>query len=286
MRFGMAMSGVTLMDLAYNGTPELLLGKIQGMTAAGFFGRAQGLVNLFERLVIDGMAATLLAVFRKQLHEGSDVSRTFLNIVALVSAVGWAALAYVALFAHPVINLLYGPQWGGSVDISRLLCAATSVLLPSLMCPALLVAAGHVRKTFALNLAATLMQAAYCVVGAYYGLVELGWTMLVVAFFVTTIRVRAVQSVIKFSWGAFFLTLGKSLLVLLVACLVPVTASIYAVEKPMPAIALLIISGFGMAGGFLIAAKLTSHPVWEELSRYAATLHPRPIKNNAHTQIK
>ncbi|HUY04944.1 MAG TPA: oligosaccharide flippase family protein, partial [Rhodocyclaceae bacterium] len=134
LSFGWMLTATSLLQSTYSGAPEIFLGRLQGMTNTGLFSRSQGLVAMFERLVMDAVRAVALPFFAQQSRQGHVLGRSFIQATALVSALGWSFLGCVAILAFPVINLLYGPQWDSAVNLTRQLCLAMSILLPAQMC--------------------------------------------------------------------------------------------------------------------------------------------------------
>ncbi len=64
--FGSKLTAASLMNTLSSGAPELLLGKLQGMADAGLFSRGQGLVTMFQRLVLDAVNSVALPYFARQ----------------------------------------------------------------------------------------------------------------------------------------------------------------------------------------------------------------------------
>jgi len=268
LRFGLNMTGAVFMDIAYNGIPESVLGKLQGMTSAGYLSRGSGIVSLLMRLVTDGIAAPLLSIFRKKLSENEDISCTFLKLVSLITVIGWSTLSFLALYTESIIGILYGPQWGESVGITKILCAVIAVSLPGIFFPSLLVAAGRVRVLFHTNLVAVVLQIVLCTIGAHYGLTQMGLAMLVVSVLVTAIRLWIIRTVCPFLWSLLFHQLYRSALVVLGACTIP---AVIAWEIPMQGtledLRVLVTGGLCFAVGLTITARLFRHAIWDEICK-------------------
>ncbi|MEO8026055.1 MAG: oligosaccharide flippase family protein, partial [Bryobacteraceae bacterium] len=88
--FGGQLTIVTLLTTITQAAPELLLGRLQGMTETGLFSRGMGLVGMFERLVTDASNAVAMPYFAKQMREGKALDEPFLHACALITALGWS----------------------------------------------------------------------------------------------------------------------------------------------------------------------------------------------------
>jgi O-antigen/teichoic acid export membrane protein len=97
--FGGRITAVGFLSTIRNASPELFLGKLQGMTDTGLFSRGHGLVTLFERLIMDAVNAVAFPLFAKQMREGQEVTGLFLRAAALITVLGWSFLACLGILA-------------------------------------------------------------------------------------------------------------------------------------------------------------------------------------------
>ena len=265
--FGLSISGFTFANIAYLSVPELLLGYIQGMHATGLYGRAQGLVQLCERLIMDSVHSVALPAFTKLQKEKQELGGAFIYSVSMISVLGWTLLSYFAIMAYPIIILLYGDQWKDSVDLARLLCVAMCFRLIIALCPSMLIAAG--RRWIVLLLATLnlLIQAALCLVGATLGLEELGMAVLAASAILTLFWLYVAHTIVGFSRRSFLASQWRSFLVTAVSMVAPVVTILIFGIRPTEIFLPLLISGVGMAAGFLLAVSQLQHPIWIEIRR-------------------
>ena len=263
--FGSAISGITLLNIAYTGTAELILGRLQGMHATGLFGRAQGLVLLFERLLMDSVHSVALPAFSKLRKEDQEVGGAFIHSIAMIAVLGWTLLTYLALMAYPMITLLYGDQWKESVDLARLLCLGMDCMLLTALSPALLIAVGKRWVALQLNLVNLVVQAAFCLVGALTSLEALGWAIVAASVLLSLIWLHVTQRIVGFRRRALLGALARSFLVAAAALVGPLLTVAYFGLRPDNVLPPLILSGLGLAAGFLTAAWRLRHPVWTEI---------------------
>lgn len=170
LAFGSRLSASSIVRTAAEGAPELLLGKLQSLTAAGLYSRANGLAQMFNRLMLDAAMVVAQPLFARTLREGGSLQPLFLRAQSYLCAIGWAFFLGLALLAEPTVRLLYGDQWAASVDVARVLCGAAMLALPAALCPVVLVAMGQVRLHLRLTAASAVITVAGVAVGAWFGL--------------------------------------------------------------------------------------------------------------------
>lgn len=274
LRFGSRMTATSLIETAAQGAPELVLGKLQGMTAVGLFSRANGLTNMFSHLVSDAVNSVAMPMFAKQRREGGSVAAAFLRSNAYVTVVGWTFAGVIGLLAGPLIRVLYGAQWDESVAIVRWLAVAMVVTRPAALCYQVLVGCGAsalLPRTMLAASAATVLGAA---IGATQGLMPMAWGLVAGSAISTAIWLYQAHQVTQFAWAPFRHGLLLSGAVAAIGCVPP--AVVIAVAGAMPAQPLLalIVGGAGTALCFVGAALALRHPIGDELRPLLQRLRP------------
>ncbi|UCV01935.1 lipopolysaccharide biosynthesis protein [Dechloromonas denitrificans] len=265
--FGGKLTLTSLMNTLVGGAPELVLGKVQSMVEAGQFSRAQGLVSMFQRLVMDAVNAVALPYFAKQSREAKSLGSAFIVAMELVTGLGWAFFAGIGILAYPAIHILYGDQWGAAVDPARWLAIACAITIPSATCYAPLIAAGAATETMKITMLATLLTLGATVLGAQADLVSLSQLLMVAASITSLLWLRLAREQLGFSVAALCRCWLKSLCLAIGTIAIPlVTVMQFGWRSPDIYITTLI-SVSGGALGFFVAAYATKHQVWIELRK-------------------
>jgi O-antigen/teichoic acid export membrane protein len=263
--FGGTLTSATLLWTLAQGAPELLLGRLQSLTAAGLYSRASGLVAMFQRLVTDVVHGVALSWFAKAAREGGDVGRSFVKATGHVTAIGWTFCAAIALLAHPIIVMLFGPQWIGAVDVARVLAAAMAFGVPVTLSFAALVAAGAVAQVFRATALSTAVIVALSAAGAWFGLLYASWANVLASAFAAIVFMRLTQREIGFEWAALRAALLKSGGVALGAAIAPAAAWLAFGAHPDEIVAPIAVGTLGSALGFVAAVFALGHPIRDEL---------------------
>lgn len=172
--FGSLSSLVMILNDIANGIPDLLLGRISGMAVVGYFGRAMGLVSMFDRFVMSGLWSVVLPHFAEQSRNAVSVKESFHRSMSYATALAWPFFICLALFARPVILVLYGAKWEPSVQLLQLLCIAMAIVSPFLLLGSMMTAIGQMKQNFYLLAAFVPIRILSVFVAAPYGLSAVG----------------------------------------------------------------------------------------------------------------
>lgn len=265
--FGGKLTITSLMNTLAGGAPELFLGKIQTMMEAGQFSRAQGLVSMFQRLVMDAVNAVALPYFAKQSRESKDLGCAFIVAMELVTGLGWAFFIGIGILAYPAIHILYGNQWSDAVDPARWLALACAITIPSSACYAPLIAAGAATETMKITIVATLLTLAATVVGTQSDLVTLSQLLVVAASISVIFWLRLARGCLGFSVMALCRCWMKSLGLAIGAAVIPLITVMQMGWRSPDIFMTTFIAVSGGFLGFALAAYATKHQVWIELHK-------------------
>ncbi len=270
--FGGRITGVSFLNSLKNAAPELFLGKLQGMTDTGLFSRGQGLVAMFERLIMDAVNAVAFPFFAKEMREGKDVTDTFLRACALITGLGWSFLACLGILAFPIVRVLYGSQWDDAVDPTRWLSAAMIVSVPVYVCLTPMLATGLVVLVLRIAALSTCISIAFVGVGAHFGLLTLSQLLVPAGLLSSALWLYLAQRHVGFGWTQLFGTFGKSIIVATATAAVPLAVSLVLGWRADAILTTLLIAIPGAAAAFCAAAYSTRHAVWDEIARAIALL--------------
>lgn len=275
LAFGSRLSLSSIIGVASGGIPELLLGKLQSLTAVGLYSRAGGLVQMFTRLVIDAVGSVCLPWFSKQAREHGSFVDPFLRATAYVSAVGWLFCILVVCLAHPIIRLLYGPQWDESVDLARLLAVSTAFSVPASLCGIALLSGGAVNAIARLTIVNAVLTIALVAISAPHGLIAVAMASILGSALGAAYSLRTTAKQIGLALPVLWPILRRSGCVTLMAAIGPLL-SLW-LFGPTPERSFLALFCGGSLGliGFVAGVFVFNHPLREELTSIWAKLSPK-----------
>ncbi|MDR2187944.1 MAG: oligosaccharide flippase family protein [Azonexus sp.] len=269
--FGGKLTATSLMNTLSSGAPELLLGKLQNMAAAGLFSRGLGLVMMFHRLVLDAVNSVALPYFARRSRESCDLGAPFLIAMELTTGLGWAFLSSIALMAYPAIRILYGTQWDAAVDPARWLAVACAVAIPTAICSPPLIGIGAINDVLKATLLSMLTAFVATALGALSGPLLLSQCLIASGLLSSACWIYVVRKHIAFTTRALLRAWGKSLLVSLGASAASVAVIFHWGWRPDQLLLSALCSGVGGALGGLFAAWVSGHQLWVEINRLYST---------------
>jgi O-antigen/teichoic acid export membrane protein len=143
--FGLYSGGVSIINVFYNLAPQIFLARILDFAAVGLYSRAIGITQVFDKLVGQVLGPVIMPAIFSQTKAGGDLRRIYLDAIALLTAVHWPFLAFLAIMAQPIILIWLGSTWLETVPLVRMMCIAYLSLFAACLTYPVLVAVGSVR---------------------------------------------------------------------------------------------------------------------------------------------
>lgn len=128
------------------GAPDLVLGRLMGMDAVAYFGRASGLIDLFNRLIMQAVETVALPLLSERGRNKEGMTDPFLTSVTYLTGIAWPFYLFVALAADPIIRVLYGNQWDAAIPVVRWLCLGEALTVPFYLQHQVAISLGRVRR--------------------------------------------------------------------------------------------------------------------------------------------
>ncbi|MYM35010.1 oligosaccharide flippase family protein [Duganella sp. FT94W] len=183
LSFGYVSTAGTLMDEAGVAAPDLIIGKMTGLAEVGIYGKAMGVINVFNQLVTSAISPVIFPLFSAQSREGRDLKQAYLTTASYVTVLAWPFFGFVALMAPALVRVLYGGQWDAAAPVIRVICLGSAVYSVFSMARYLLVAMGAVKTQARLDAMAVPVRVLAVLVAAPFGLYWVGWAVVVGAVF-------------------------------------------------------------------------------------------------------
>jgi O-antigen/teichoic acid export membrane protein len=255
--------------------PEMVLGRLQNLTAAGLFSRGRGLSQLAHQVIARGAAPVIFSEFALLRREGRSVAPIYIKTSLCVTALGWAGLGALAVLAESTVRILYGSQWGEVVPILRWLCAAAAVTLLTASSHHVLLASGGAMDALWTRLAWLPIHVVCLVVGAFSGpkmmaVGMVGSSLVSSAFFFVAVQRRTnitIADHMRVVRGS------APIAVLTVVCALP--SAFMSSATLGGSVLALTTGGLGAAIGFIAGIYIGEHPLRAELARAVGTLRMR-----------
>ncbi|MBL8659734.1 MAG: oligosaccharide flippase family protein [Rhodospirillales bacterium] len=168
--FGLYSSGTVIINVLYQWSPQLILGRVANLAAVGLYGRAVNITQIFDRLVLNVLDPVILPAIAAEARTGRQLKPTYLLAVELLAALHWPCLLVVALLADPIVRILFGSQWVDAVILVRMLALASLSLFAACLTYPVLVSTGRVRDTLTASLISVPPSLLVMVVASFFGI--------------------------------------------------------------------------------------------------------------------
>ncbi|MCT8000784.1 oligosaccharide flippase family protein [Sphingomonas sanguinis] len=279
LRFGSNSSLLYISDAISSRSPDLVVGRVLGLTAVGLFSRGSSLGAQLQMLVSGAVDGVFYPAFARLRDAGAELAAPYQRVVAAYSGATWPAMAFLAAAATPIVLLLYGPRWAGVapllswIAIGQLFFAAIPLHfeLPILL--------GRIRRLVLVNALDTIASIGLLVLGASIGLEWAAASRILYGAIWFILYAGLMRPLTQFRWRGMLIVYAQSLSATL-ATVAPLLAVYCWVATP-EAVGLGLLSLSAIAGvlAWLAVIYALRHPIRLEINAIAQGIWARiPIR--------
>ncbi|HEX7369056.1 MAG TPA: lipopolysaccharide biosynthesis protein [Rhodanobacteraceae bacterium] len=252
---------------------NIVVGKMLGMAAAGFYSRGYGLVNIFRDKVVSAISDVAFPAFAAEHRDENAAPRLFIKSLVYLTGISWPFFAFAALMAFPIIRIMFGNQWDAAVPLMRWLCGAAIVGTLIYQCNDFLVAVGRVGAVTKVEMQYQFARLVLAIAAAWYSLEAVAASQVLVYAIAVGLYHRNVRDFEQLSFRECAKALVPSAWVTVTSCVVP------AIVLSWPGfLDHHLYAGFAMAilgggAGWLFGIFAVKHPLLDELQRVKIRVH-------------
>ena len=129
--FGLQMLAVSGVNAVALRLADVVLGRIQGLNALGYYSRASALNGLLWSNIHMVIGRVVFVDFARLVRSGTPLRDRYIQTVSVVTAILWPSFAGFALLAGPFIRTVYGARWVPAA-LPLAMLAISSIILVSL----------------------------------------------------------------------------------------------------------------------------------------------------------
>lgn len=244
------------------GAPEMIVGKTISIESAGYMGRAQGVVALAYRSLMEGLTPVLMPFFAQGHRDGEDVRHNFMKSIRYLSALSFPIFACMAVAMDAIVLLLYGEQWISAVEPAKFLCAGMAALSIGVTAGAAVGGMGHSKYSLRFQLVGQPIKFMLIVVGSLFGLPQVAMGVALGDIILTAYILLVLMRLLRFSGVEFLTALFPSFVVTACASLACAGFRLVTPELGMfhVVVGCMVSSALGWAAGL----GVTRHPLGGE----------------------
>lgn len=273
LRTGGRFAGASLLWEVGLSAPEMIVGKTMSLESAGLLGRAQGVVGLAYRSMMEGLMPVLMPFFAQTHRGGEDLLQHFMKSVRYLSALTFPVFACMAVAMDAIVLLLYGDQWTAAVEPARLLCAGMAALSIGVTAGAAVAGMGYSEYALRFQIVGQPIKLAFIVAGSHWALPQVAMGVAAGDMVITAYTLFVLSRILRFSALQLLMALLPSFAVTASASLACAGFRLVTPELgPLNAVlGCIVSSALGWAAGIWI----TRHPLGGDLAAIVQRLWRR-----------
>ena len=270
--FGLYSSGISVINVLYNLSPQLFLAKILDFTSVGLYSRATSITQVFDKLVVQVLNPIIMPALVSRSKDASSLRRAYLDAVELLSVVQWPFLLFVAIMAHPIILILLGQNWLEIVPLVRFLCVANLALFAACLSYPVLVATGSVRDALTSSLISLPPSLLVILCAAFFGAEAVAASALLTLPFQAAVALYFIGRRLTLGPRHLSRALVKSAVVTAMTASGVMVCAALIEARIVPSFVGLIVAGGVAALCWWLGLMVTGHPLLHHLYRAAGGL--------------
>jgi O-antigen/teichoic acid export membrane protein len=265
----LAMAGILVSSIGYR-MPELVIGRLLGVSAVGIYGRAEGITTMFNRMVTGAVAPVVISAFAMHHRMGNPLKESFLGGLAMMTGIAWPFYGFLALMTTPVFHILFGAGWDHAIPTCRVLCIAASIGMMADLNGMVIQAMGEMKWNLYAHLIIQPVAVVLVLIAAQFNLVVVAGAQVVAASVSVVVFYRVIDRLIGVSLDDVVRRTAKSAGVAVCSIVAPViVVSLMRTDGDhiwLP----LIVAALGSLAGWLAGAVLFRHDLRNEILGMAA----------------
>jgi O-antigen/teichoic acid export membrane protein len=193
------MSG--LLDVAYNRIYTLLIGKLYGVRELGFYNRADSTKQMPVGVLTGILSRVALPIFSTASGDKEKLRRGMRHALRGMMLINVPMMLGLMATAEPLVHTLFGEQWLSSVPPLQVLALAGLLWPLHVINLNVLMAQGHSRLFFKLEVVKKLVGTVLLLIGAACGVMGIAWSQVV--FGVVAFGINAHYTRIHLNYSAW-----------------------------------------------------------------------------------
>ena len=169
LKFGLPLAGSGVILFAVANVDQLVVGRVLGVTALGFFALASNLSNWPVAIFSQPIRNVAPATFSRLRHDPASMRTGFLSVAELLGAVTLPVCLVIGGAAVPLVGLVYGRQWLPAAQVLIWLAALSALQIFFELTYDFFVVLGKARVLLTLQMVWVLVLVPALVAGARIG---------------------------------------------------------------------------------------------------------------------
>lgn len=209
-KFGLWLSGINVASQAAERGTDLLIGKILGFAAVGYFDKGWAAVRIVNSFFSSVLHSVVFATTAREQRAGTDAGELYVARLALLTGILWPALAFLFVHAKATVLLLFGDQWMPAVPVAQGASFVVMLLIPITLGDQVLIVRGSEAKVFFYKLRYALARLLIVLVTAPFGIAAIAYSLAFAAAYQIWMQRNALERDAHLAKGWWKHSLGPS----------------------------------------------------------------------------
>lgn len=167
--FGVFTLGTSIANVFSQQADYLLVGKLVGSAALGYYTFAFLLTNMLRNQIVGIINKVMYPIYVQLQDEPKRLIKLYLKILSTNAMIIYPIVTGLFLFSESIIPLMFGEKWNESIIIIKILCVSVVIQMTINSNQALFRSYGKVKLEFGLQISKTLLFfIPLLFVGTYY----------------------------------------------------------------------------------------------------------------------
>lgn len=175
MHFGGNLMGSNIAHYWGRNVDKLIIGRLLGSSALGFYTLADKLMHLPVSNVTNITSAVMFPALSAMQDDVESVKRTYLRATRMIALLTFPMMIGLIILAEPTILAVYGEKWLKAVGIVQVLCFSGMAQSIYFTGGWIFLSHGRTDMAFRWSIYTTLVRVAGVLVGAQWGLMGVVW---------------------------------------------------------------------------------------------------------------
>jgi O-antigen/teichoic acid export membrane protein len=275
LAFGSPLTIVTFYSALLARLPDILIGRLIDLTAAGLYGRASGLAEQLRWAFYTGGLAAILPEVARRFHAGESLVGPYLRLTAYATGLIWPAAGFLSLLALPLTRLVFGPAWSEMAPLLSVLSLSYAVYSMIVLYNEVLQLQRRLWFYVTLEVSHGTVGLILFVVGAMLGLFEAALSRLVYFALFAALNIVVLRHAVGHRYGEVAAVYARSLAVTAIALLPTAAAALARMVWPLGDAASVLPVAVVSPGFWYLGLRLARHPLRDEVDRAVVQLRSR-----------
>lgn len=254
--------------------PDIVLGKLGTARHVGLLSRANSTVTIFTHVAGSTVSYGAVSYLAQTYHRGDSLVPILSRATALLTGVGWAALALTAVLGQDIVLALYGPKWLECVPAILPLSLAAAIGMMFHYIPMAVTAIGRPYLSAVPIVATLVTRIAFGVMLFDGSLALFAWALCLATIAAAPVIAHQQQRYFGFTPGAMFKAMIPSAIVAVGTGLAGAVLALL-LPSSLPSLARLLIMAPILATVWYLLLIACRHELVEEIHRLVAPVKAR-----------